>query len=157
MPTVRAALLVVLVSLVGAGRLAAQELSVTGKPPGLTFGVVLPGVPVTIEPSDARSGRFDITGPAFATIEITFSFPMALDGPDGASMPVSFGSMSAGYSVSGSIGSQVLFDPRVPIRFNLSEFGRGTGFVGGILSPSRTQAPGPYGASLSVTVAVIGL
>jgi hypothetical protein len=158
LPAVPAAFLLVLVLLSGAARAAAQQpsLSVTSRP--LRFGDVLPGVPITVEPTDpARSGQFDITGPASATIEITFFLPTALEGPGGAKMPIAFGPMSAGYSVSGSISSQLRFDPGVPFRVSLSELGRGSVFIGGALSPSMRQVPGGHGASVSIAIALVGL
>jgi hypothetical protein len=157
-PAVAPAFLLILLLQAGAARLAAQQpsLSVTTRP--LRFGEVLPGVPMTVEPTDpARSGQFDITGPASATIEITFFLPDALEGPGGAKMPISFGPMSGGYSVSGSISSQVRFDPRIPFRVNLSELGRGSVFIGGALAPSIRQVPGGHGAAVSIAIAVVGL
>jgi hypothetical protein len=153
----RGALLVLAVSLASGAELRAQVLAATGVR-NLSFGDVLPGVPTTVQPTDpVRSGQFDIVGPSGAAIEISFFLPATLDGPGSAKMPVAFGATSAGYAAGGSIGSQAPFDPRVPFRVNLSALGRGSGFIGGALAPSSTQAPGPYRASLNITVALVGL
>jgi hypothetical protein len=72
-------------------------------------------------------------------------------------MPISFGPTSAGYSASGSIAAQTAFDPRTPFRANLSALGRGSVFLGGALSPPGSQAAGSYTASVTMTVALVGL
>jgi hypothetical protein len=144
-------------SLIGATSLHAQALAATGVRP-LSFGDVLPGVPAVVHPTDpVRSGQFDIYGPGSAAIEITFSLPEALTGSGGARIPISFGGTSAGYTASGSISTQVFFDPAVPFRTRLSELGRGACFIGGTLMPPGTQRSGTYTVPLSITVAVIGL
>jgi hypothetical protein len=150
-----AALLALVLSLAGATELRAQRSATSVR--NLSFGTVLPGVPTTVEPTDlARSGQFEIIGLVNDPVEITFSFlPSTLTGP-GGTMPISFGTTSAGFSESGAITSQVFFDPRVPFRVNLSSTGRGTGFLGGTLTPSATQAAGSYSGSVSITVSFLG-
>jgi hypothetical protein len=122
----------------------------------LGFGSILPGVRTTVQPTDVvRSGQFEITGDISDPIEITFSLPSVLTGPEGATMPVSFTNESAGFSASGSITNQAFFDPKVPFQTNLSSTGRGTGFLGGVLDPSPTQRAGSYTGSVSITVAFL--
>jgi hypothetical protein len=153
----RSAVLVAALSLAGVAPLRAQVLTTTAIRP-ISFGEVLPGVPTTVHPTDpVRSGQFEIIGPSSAAIEITFSLPETLNRTDGASIPIAFGPVSAGYSATGSITSQVLFDPRVPFRTKLSELGRGTSFIGATLTPQGAQRAGSYGVSLSITVALVGL
>jgi hypothetical protein len=149
-----------LIALAGATTLGAQSVSVTSPPPGLTFGVVLPGVPTTVLPTDpTRSGRFELTyigpEPKNVEVEVTFTLPSTLDGPE-SSMPITFGPGSAGYSL-GSIAGQGPFDPTVgsqPLR--LSDQGRGTFFLGGTLTPSLSQPSGSYGGSVTITVSLTG-
>jgi Domain of unknown function (DUF4402) len=155
--TTRSAVLSVALSLTGVAGLHAQVLSVTSVRP-LGFGDVLPGVPTTVHPTDpARSGQFEITGPPSAAVEITFSLPEALGTTQGGELPISFGATSAGCSVSGSISRQVFFDPKVPFRTTLSEFGRATCFIGGTLEPPSGQRPGSYNVPISITLALVGL
>jgi Domain of unknown function (DUF4402) len=157
MRAARSAFVAVAILVAGAGQLRAQLVAATGIR-DLGFGDVLPGVPNTVQPTDAtRSGQFDILGPNLAQVEITFGLPTALTAGGGGTMPVSFSATSAGYSANGSIGSQVAFDPRVPYRANLSLLGRGSAFIGGSLAPPGTQAAGTYSGPLSVTVALVGL
>jgi hypothetical protein len=151
----RAALLTLAISLAAAPQLRAQR-SATGVR-DLGFGSVLPGVRTTVHPTDvARSGQFQITGEPNDPVEITFLLPSMLTGPGGATMPVSFTDVSAGFSASGSITNQVFFDPRFRFQTNLSSTGRGTGFLGGVLDPSPTQPAGSYSGSVSITVAFLG-
>jgi hypothetical protein len=151
----RAALIVAALTVVAATNAHSQR-SATGVR-DLAFGAVLPGVPTNVLPNDiARSGQFEIRGQFDDPVEITFSLPSVLNGPGAASMPVSFGTMSAGFSTSGSVTNQVFFDPRVPFRINLSSTGQGSGFIGGVLSPSGTQPAGSYAASVTITVAFLG-
>jgi hypothetical protein len=152
-----ATLLVLALSLAGGRELRAQLLVATGIR-DLAFGTVLPGVPSTVPPSDAvRSGQFDIAGPILGRVEITFTLPATLSRTGGATMPISFGPISAGYSAGGSIAGQTAFDPRTPFRANLSAIGRGSVFLGGTLSPPGSQGAGSYTASVTVTVALVGL
>lgn len=153
----RAALLTLVLSLAGATDLGAQSIRSATAVRDLGFGSALPGVPTTVLATDlARSGQFEITGEINDPVQIMFSLPSVLSGPGGATMPVSFTDLSAGFSVSGSITNQVFFNPRLPFSTNLSSTGRGTGFLGGVLSPSGTQPAGSYGGSVSITVAFLG-
>jgi hypothetical protein len=151
----RAGVLALAVSLAGATELRAQR-SATGVR-DLGFGSVLPGVPTTVHPNDvARSGQFQITGEPNDPVEIRFLLPSMLTGPGAATMNVSFGTTSAGFSPSGSITNQEFFDPRTSYSTNLSSTGRGTGFLGGILTPSGTQPAGSYSGSVTIIVAFLG-
>src|SRR3989441_9610608 len=93
------------VALIGALLLAVplhaqRPLTVTGVR-GLTFGAVLPGVPRIILRTDpANSGEFDIRGPNNSQMLLSFVLPVAMTGPSGALMPLSFGAGDAGYSQS---------------------------------------------------------
>ncbi len=152
----RGAPLALALSLAGAGELRAQ-LAATGVR-DLAFGNVLPGVPSTVQRTDAaRSGQFDITGPILGRVEITFTLPATLIGGAGATMPTSFGSTSAGYSANGSIAAQTAFDPRTPFRATLSLLGRGSVFLGGTVAPPGSQGAGSYTAFVTITVAMVGL
>lgn len=122
----------------------------------LTFGTVLPGVPSVILRTDAaNSGQFDIRGPNQGMVLLTFVLPVALTGPAGALMPLTFGASDAGYSQAQSFGSQVGFDPRQPFTATLGINGRGFVFVGATASPAANQRAGGYTATLTLTVTVL--
>lgn len=144
------------VTLLGGRPLEAQRpLTVTGVR-GLTFGAVFPGVARVITRTDAaNSGRFDLRGPRRRQVRLTFTLPVAMTGPGGAQMPITFGSSDAGYSASQSIGSQVGFDPRQPFTATLANNGRGSVFVGGTARPVTNQRAGSYTATLVLTVMLL--
>jgi len=148
------------VALIGALLLAVplhaqRPLTVTGVR-GLTFGAVLPGVPRIILRTDpANSGQFDIRGPNNSQMLLSFVLPVAMTGPSGALMPLSFRAGDAGYSQSQSIGSQVGFDPKQPFTATLSNNGRGAVFVGGTANPTTNQRAGAYTATLTLNVTVL--
>src|SRR5688500_15487189 len=75
---------------------------------GVTFGAVLPGVPRVILRTDpANSGQIDFRGPNRGQLLLTFVLPVAMTGPAGALMPITFGGSDAGFSATQTIGSQV--------------------------------------------------
>jgi hypothetical protein len=64
----------------------------------LQFGVIVPGTTsVTVLPSTTRSGEFRIAGVKNRkSIDISFTLPTRLNGPAGASIPLSFNGNYAG-------------------------------------------------------------
>jgi hypothetical protein len=132
-----------------------KPLTVTGAR-GLTFGAVLPGVPRVVLRSDpANSGQYDIRGPNRNQVLLSFVLPVAMTGPAGALMPLSFGASDAGYSQSQAIGSQVGFDPKQPFTAMLSNNGRGSVFVGATANPTTNQRAGAYTATLTLNVTML--
>jgi len=139
----------------GAVRLDAQgrPLIVSGVR-SLVFGAVFPGVPLAISRTDpANSGQFDLTGNKNSQVLLTFTLPLVMTGPVGATMPLAFGGSDAGYSSTQAIGSQVAFDPKQPFLATLSKSGRGSVFIGGTAQPGSSQRAGPYTGTLTLTVA----
>jgi hypothetical protein len=132
-----------------------KPLTVTGVR-GLTFDAVLPGVPRVVLRSDpANSGQYDIRGPNRSQVLLSFVLPVAMTGPAGALMPLSFGASDAGYSQSQAIGSQVGFDPKQPFTATLSNNGRGSVFVGATANPTTNQRAGAYTATLTLNVTML--
>src|SRR5260370_15231581 len=128
--------------LVGVPLLAqGKPLTVTGIR-GVTFGAVLPGVPrVVLRTDPANSGQIDIRGPK-GPVLLTFVLPIAMTGPGGALMPISFGAGDAGFSATQTIGSQVGFDPKQPFTATLPNNGRASVFVGATANPTTNQRAG---------------
>jgi hypothetical protein len=136
--------------LVGQGK----PLTVTGIR-GVTFGTVLPGVPrVVLRTDPANSGQFDIKAPK-GSVLLSFVLPVAMTGPLGALMPLSFAASDAGYSPSQSIGSQVGFDPKQPFTAVLPNNGRASVFIGATANPVTNQRAGAYTATLTLNVMVL--
>ena len=135
-------------------RAQGKPLTVTGIR-GVTFGAVLPGVPrVVLRTDPANSGQIDIRGPK-GLVLLTFVLPVAMTGPGGALMPISFGAGDAGFSATQTIGSQVGFDPKQPFTGTLPNNGRASVFVGATANPTTNQRAGAYTATLILTVTVL--
>lgn len=118
----------------------------------LSFGTVIPGVPTTVLRTDAvRAGQFRITGTGlYATVRITFALPNVMNGPLGATMPISFGSTDGGFTTP-FLATNKAFDPRVP-HDDAVFLGSATVFIGGRVNPSPTQRGGSYAANIVMTV-----
>jgi len=119
----------------------------------LNFGNVIPGVPTTILRTDAvNGGQFRITGAGlFRSVTVRFTLPAVMNGPSGATMPITFSATDAGISWQGTIGSQTTFNPNSPFTYTLW-LGSGTVFLGGRVNPAPTQAGGSYTATITLTV-----
>src|SRR3989442_8590543 len=147
--------IVTLAMLLGVPLLAqGKPLTVTGVR-GVTFGAVLPGVPrVVLRTDPANSGQFDIKAPK-GNVLLSFVLPLTMTGPNGALMPLTFGSSDAGYSATQAIGSQVGFDPKQSFTAALPNSGRASVFVGATANPTTNQRAGAYTATLILTVTVL--
>lgn len=122
----------------------------------LSFGTLFPGVSRTVSPTDAVGAAvLDITGPRGNQIEVRFFLPRSLFGPAGSRLPISFTPTSAGFST-GSISTQIAFDPRLPYRPRLSRAGRGTLYLGAVANPGAAQRSGNYSATIIVIVFLTG-
>jgi len=131
--------------------LASGQTGVTGIRP-LAFGAVLPGFASTIAPTNpSNSGQLNLTGTKSSYVFFTLSLPTAMTGPGGASLPLSFGASSGGYSATQSTSSETAFDPRTYQFVQLSGTGRGSVFVGGTASPAANQVAGSYSATLTLS------
>lgn len=140
-----------------ADRAQGQGVLVVRPVQNLTFGALLPGVPTTIDPLDlARSAQIEVRSARGETFEIRFTLPPALLGV-GSTLPLAFGSSSAGVSASSSPAAMVRFDPTLPARFTFPSANRITFFLGGQALPSRAQATGAYNAPVILTITNLGV
>ena len=154
----RSALVIVACALCLVRSAGAQRKMVVSPKKGITFGSLFPGVPFTVQPTDAAlAGALDIVGPNRAQVKIDFTLPTSLSGPASAILPLSFTPTSGGYSQSGAVGGEVPFDPRVSYLNFLSNTGRATVYLGGTASPTAGQRSGSYSGTIIMTVALTGL
>jgi hypothetical protein len=131
---------------------AAHAQSVVGTQ-NLNFGNVIPGVPTTILRTDAvNCGQIRITGAGlFRSVTLRFTLPTVMNGPSGATMPITFGATDAGVSWQGTIGTQTTFNPAAPFTTTLW-LGSGTVYLGGRVNPAPAQAAGSYSGTIILTV-----
>jgi len=116
----------------------------------LAFGSVIPGVPITIQMTDADAGQYTVangTGRP-VIVQITFALPSTLADGSGQSIPISFSPVSAGFSPTGSLADVVPFDPRIPQSFTIDRKTTARVFLGGTLQPISGQTPGAYTAAI---------
>ena len=126
---------------------------------GLTFGSVIPGVPMTVPYTDlARAALFEVRGPTDAQIELTFTLPVALAGPAGAQLPLGFTATSAALSLNGNAASATPRDPRTRFTAVLDpRNGRIYLHLGGRALPAGTQRAGAYAGTVLLTAAFTGI
>ena len=138
----------------------------------LQFGVIVPGTTtVTVLPRTASGGEFRIAGVKNRkSIDISFTLPTRLDGPAGATIPLSFNGNFAGLceiDTSGAceVASFFTWNPvstpsfrDQPTRYKpgrkVFAFDAYQLYLGGTASPSATQRQGTYTASIGVLLVV---
>ena len=129
------------------------QLTVTGQN-DLAFGQVIPGIPSTIAATDVGSaGRFLVSGGGSSTVQLSFDLPGELDGPESATMPITFASDAAGWGeTNNSLGGT--FSPHTTQQESLVN-GDLFVFIGGTVSPANDQAQGEYTGEITLNVAYI--
>jgi hypothetical protein len=138
----------------------------------LRFGVIVPGTAtVTVLPGTAAGGEFRIAGVKNRkSVDISFTLPTQLNGPAGASIPLSFNGNFAGLCEVDTSGaceaaSFVTWNPVTtpsfrdqPTRYKpgrkVFAFDSYQVYLGGTASPSATQRQGTYTASIGVLLVV---
>ena len=141
--------------LVGTASPLSAQLQVSGIR-ALVFGTVIPGVATAVPPSDpVNSGELQIKSAVGRTVLIVFTLPTSLNGPAGATMPISFGA-SDGVTVGASTNNVPFpFDPRLPFLFTpISSPPRLNVFLGGKVTPATNQPAGAYSNTITMTVTV---
>lgn len=128
----------------------------------LRFGQLVPGTPTTVNPrTSANAGKFEIHGVRRAEITFDLTLPALLRvglGPH--TMPVAFGATSACRRDMDTQNACTLFDPTATLtdRIRNRPPPDNTFYVwlGGTVSPSPTQFPGIYSATVTATVQYTG-
>ncbi len=124
----------------------------------LSFGTVLPGIPVSVSPTDPRHcGLFEIRGPAAASVRVDFMLPSALTSAGGALLPIGFGGGDGlGDFSHDTPPRSIMFDPHMPLIATIGPNGMFFLRLGGTVSPSPIQSGGAYSATISITVYNLG-
>lgn len=123
--------------------------------PNLDFGAnVFPGVNVSVLPTDATAGRFDLGGVANAEVDLDFgTLPAQLIGT-GDNLTISFSATDAGHGTSQP--AQTPFDPSTGDLANLDGSGLLSVWIGGTVAPRADQSAGAYQADITLTVNYTG-
>lgn len=141
-----------------AAPLAAQgrQISATGQQ-DLSFGTLIPGVPVTISRFDpASAGQFEIRGQRGLEVRIDLTLPSSLTAGASATMPLEFTSVDGGLATDRTVGGTQSFDPHLPVTVVLPGNGKAYVYLGGTVRPAPDQAIGPYAATITLTVSYTG-
>jgi len=129
----------------------------------LPFGTVIPGTPVTINPQTSASAAvFEFHGGRNAQFNATFTLPTQLStGPGGWTMPIAFGATSACERDRNQQAQCNTYDPHNALiqRIRNNPTPNDTYFVwlGGTVTPSPTQHPGVYRATVTISAFYTGL
>lgn len=126
----------------------------------LSFGTVVPGVPVTINArTNANAGWFQIHGARNAEIAITMALPTELS-TGFWTMPIAFGGNAGCWRRQGGQGGCTLWDPNTVLvgRIRNNNPPNNTFFVwiGGTVTPSPTQHTGVYQGTVTMSVVYTG-
>jgi hypothetical protein len=134
---------------------AAAQITVTGVR-NLAFGPVIRGIATHVFPNDAvKSGQLRFVTAIGNDVRLRFTLPTRLNGPSGATLPISFGA-SDGIAVGTAANSvPVTFDPRTTQTFNIVTSTTINVFIGGTVSPATNQALGAYTNTITLTVTVL--
>ena len=136
-------------------RPADAQISVTAIRP-LAFGPVIVGVPTSIAPSHpVRSGQFRLVAPLNRNVRFRFTLPNRLNGPSGATMPISFGNSDAIALGQGPTSVPVAFDPKVQQTFQIVSSTTIFVFIGGRVTPAGNQRQGNYTGTITFTVTIL--
>jgi hypothetical protein len=144
--------LVTLAVLTATGRPAAAQITVTPVR-DLAFGPVIAGVPTHIGPSHpVRSGQWRVTSLPLLRMRLRFTLPNRLNGPAGATLPISFSNNDGIYvgTAGGSVPTS--FNPKATTNISGSINTTTLVFIGGTVSPTGKQPEGNYAGTITLTV-----
>ena len=127
----------------------------------LRFGTVTPGAPTLIDPqTSANAGRFEIRGARRAEFTLDMVLPVQLTTGGPWSMPIAFGPNAACHRDKNQQNQCAYYDPSTTLvaKLRATPYPNNTYYVwvGGTVSPSPTQFPGVYSATITATVAYTG-
>ncbi len=124
----------------------------------LSFGTVLPGIPLSVPVGDPRAGEFEILGSVGESVRVEFGLPLALTAHDGTLLPMTFGGSDGFGSYSrGHHGVPgFVFDTHAPVITTLGPDGRLFLRMGASVFPGRPQVGGGYRATITLTVFDLG-
>ena len=122
----------------------------------LAFGPVIVGIPTSIGPSHpTRSGQWRLTAPLGTRVRFRFTLPTRLNGPAGATLPISFANNDGIASGTASNSVPATFNPRATTVFQIVTSTTINIWIGGTVSPAGNQRQGNYIGTITFTVTVL--
>lgn len=135
------------------------------------FGVVVPGTPKVVAPNSAQGGEYRLSGlKSRKSVDITFTLPARLTGPNGATIPLNFNGNTAALcevdtTNSCVAASYVSWNPvttptyrDVPTRYSpgrkVYSYDLYSVYIGGTATPAAGQKPGTYTGAIGVVLVV---
>jgi hypothetical protein len=118
----------------------------------LTFGNVLPGIPMAVNARDIeRAALFEVRGPEDAVVRLEFVLPDNMRNDRGGLFPIIFAATdgNASFTLTPSPGG---FSPNAPLISTLGTEGRIYIRLGGSVQPGLPQQGGAYSATIHLTV-----
>lgn len=131
---------------------AAAQVTVSGVR-NLAFGAVITGIATHVLPSDAvKSGKFQVQSSNGNRVRLQFTLPNRLNGPAGATMPISFGTTDAITTGNAGNNNPITFDPNNSQSVQVVPSTPMVVFLGGTVSPAANQAVGAYANTITLIV-----
>ena len=141
-------------ALLAAAQPAAAQVTVS-RVRDLNFGPVIRGIATHVGPSDpVKSGEFQFTTANGSKVRVQFTLPSLLNGPAGATLPISFGATDAIATGTAPSSIPVTFDPRVAQTFTVVRTPTLI-FIGGTVTPAAGQALGTYTNTITLTITLL--
>ncbi|GIW52294.1 MAG: hypothetical protein KatS3mg081_1649 [Gemmatimonadales bacterium] len=134
-----------------------QPLSVTGAA-NLNFGNVFPGTNVSVAPTAAGAGRFELNGVAGAEVQFSLTLPSTLTSGGSNSIPITFSSTDGRYNTTADPNTgATTFNPNAPVTTTLhGTTGDLFVYLGGTVSPSGTTPAGTYTGTITLNASYTG-
>lgn len=142
-------------ALLAAPRTATAQTVVSGIR-DLNFGTVIQGVATQVAPTDpVKSGQFYFRTPAIGSrVRIQFTLPTRLNGPAGATMPITFQTTDGFIQGTATTSVGVTFNPNATSTFNMVTSADANVWLGGRVTPAVNQTVGAYSNTIIMTVTV---
>lgn len=121
----------------------------------LAFGLLQPGLPMSVPPSDAsRRAEVEVRGSGFLVLD--FVLPSEMVSAGGARLPIRFGSSDAIVEYLRRGGTYTV-NPNTATFLPIFRFQRGVLiYLGGTVDPAPDQPPGRYVAAISIQISNLG-
>jgi hypothetical protein len=145
------AIAALVISFLPAAPAAAQVLVLAER--DLQFGSIMPGVQMTVAPTDLRSAQVRVQA-GRGRYQISFMLPDALMSPEGRTVPLLWGPTDGRIQIRNNVST---FDPREALNFRLNPVDEEALLnLGARAQPLPGQAAGMYSATIVLMIVQTG-